>query len=149
MRTSWATARYNRRMDQPETSSPLNLTGVWHGLYSYPVAMPSVSFVATLSDQGGWFDGVTEETGTVGDAVGRTLTASLQGRRSGHSITMLKIYHGPSTAYDSVHYAGELSEDGAEISGTWRVAGNWSGTFLMIRQRAVATAQSREAAEKT
>ena len=69
-------------MDQPDTSSPLNLTGVWHGLYSYPVAMPSVSFVATLSDQGGWFDGTTEEIGGVGDTVGRTLTASLQGRRT-------------------------------------------------------------------
>jgi|RhiMethySRZTD1v2_1073278.scaffolds.fasta_scaffold186385_3 hypothetical protein len=136
-------------MDQPDTSSPLNLTGVWHGLYSYPVAMPSVPFVATLSDQGGWFDGTTEEIGGVGDTVGRTLTASLQGRRSGRSITMLKIYHGPSAYYDSVHYAGDLNEDGTEISGTWRVAANWSGTFLMIRQRAVATALSREAAERT
>jgi hypothetical protein len=136
-------------MDQPDTSSPLNLTGVWHGLYSYPVAMPSVPFVATLSDQGGWFDGTTEEIGGVGDTVGRTLTASLQGRRSGRSITMLKIYHGPSAYYDSVHYAGDLNEDGTEISGTWRVAANWSGTFLMIRQRAVATALAREAAERT
>jgi hypothetical protein len=42
-----------------------------------------------------------------------------------------------------------LNEDGTEISGTWRVAANWSGTFLMIRQRAVATALSREAAERT
>ena len=79
-------------MDQPDTS-PFNLTGVWHGLYSYPVAMPSVSFVATVSDQGGWFDGTTEEIGSVGDAAGPTLTASLQGHRSGRSITMLKIYH--------------------------------------------------------
>ena len=135
-------------MDQPDTS-PLNLTGVWHGLYSYPVAMAPVPFVATLSDQGGWFDGTTEETGTVGDAEGRTLIASLQGRRSGRSITMLKIYRGPSAYYDSVHYAGDLNEDGTEISGTWRIADNWSGTFLMIRQRAAATARSRETAERT
>jgi len=136
-------------MHRPGTSSPLNLTGVWHGLYSYPVAMPSVSFVATLSDQGGWFDGTTEEIGGVGDAVGRTLTASLQGRQSGHSITMLKIYHRASVHYDSVRYAGDLNEDGSEINGTWRVAGNWSGMFLMIRQHAVAMALSREAAERT
>ena len=45
--------------------------------------MRSVSFMATLSDQGGWFDGTTEEIGSVGDAAGRTLTASLQGRRAG------------------------------------------------------------------
>jgi hypothetical protein len=136
-------------MHQPDTSSPLNLSGVWHGLYSYPVAMPSVPFVATLSDRGSWFDGTTEETGTVGDAVGRTLTASLRGRRSGRSITMLKIYHGPSADYDSVHYSGELNEDGTEINGTWRVATTWVGTFLMVRQRAVAAALSLEAAERT
>jgi hypothetical protein len=136
-------------MHKPDTSSPLNLTGVWHGLYSYPVAVPSVSFVATLSDQGGWFDGTTEEIGTVGDAVGRALTATLQGRRSGRSLTMLKIYHGASACYDSVHYAGELSEDGTEINGTWRVTDNWSGTFLMIRQRAGTTTQSRETVERT
>ena len=135
-------------MHQPGTSSPLNLTGVWHGLYSYPVAMPSVSFVATLSDQGGWFDGTTEEIGGVGDALGRTLTASLQGRRSGHSITMLKIYHAASVHYDSVRYAGELNEDGTEINGTWRVANNWSGTFLMVRSRTAETATTREAVEQ-
>ena len=134
-------------MDQPDTS-PFNLTGVWHGLYSYPVAMPSVSFVATVSDQGGWFDGTTEEIGSVGDAAGRTLIASLQGRRSGRSITMLKIYHRASLNYDSVRYAGELNEDGSEINGTWHVASNWSGTFLMVRSRTTETAATKEAAER-
>ena len=56
---------------------------------------------------------------------------------------MLKIYHGPSAYYDSVHYAGDLNEDGTEISGTWRVAANWSGTFLMVRSRTVETAATR------
>ena len=135
-------------MHQPGTSSPLNLTGVWHGLYSYPVAMPSVSFVATLSDQGGWFDGTTEEIGSVGEAAGRTLTASVQGRRSGCSINMLKIYQAASVHYDSVRYAGDLNEDGSEINGTWHVASNWSGTFLMVRSRTEETAATKEAAER-
>ena len=131
-------------MDQPDTSSPLNLTGVWHGLYSYPVAMPSVPFVATLSDQGGWLNGTTEEIGRVADTVGRALTAGLQGRRSGRSITMLKIYDGASDYYDSVHYAGELNEEGTEISGSWRVAANWSGTFMMVRSRTAKAAVAKE-----
>ena len=80
--------------------------------------------------------------------MGRTLTASLQGRRSGRSITMLKIYHGASAYYDSVHYAGALNEDGAEINGTWRVPGGWSGTFMMVRSRTVKTAATREAAAR-
>jgi len=29
-------------------SSAQNLTGVWHGIYSYPIARAPVSFVATL-----------------------------------------------------------------------------------------------------
>ena len=135
-------------MRQPDTSSPLNLSGVWHGLYSYPVAMPSVPFVAALSDQRGWLDGTTEGIGSVGDTVGRALTTSLQGRRSGRSITMLKIYDGASAYYDSVHYAGKLNEDGTEISGTWRVASNWSGTFMMVRSRTVEAAAAKEAAER-
>ena len=132
-------------MDQPDTSSPLNLTGVWHGLYSYQAAIASVSFVATLSDQGGWFDGTTEEIGGVGDAVGRTLTASLQGRRFKRSITMSKIYHRASAYYDSVHYSGELNEDGTEIAGIWRVSSSWSGTFLMVRSRKAETAVTKAA----
>lgn len=135
-------------MDQPSTSSPLNLTGVWHGLYSYPVAMPSVPFVATLSDQGGWFDGTRRSAASATRRAG-ALTASLQGRRSGRSITMLKIYHRASVHNDSVRYVGDLNEDSSEINGAWRVASNWSGTFLTIRQRAVATALSREAEERT
>ena len=32
--------------------SPQNLTGVWHGLYSYPYNRAPVSFVATLIEAG-------------------------------------------------------------------------------------------------
>ena len=136
-------------MSQPEESTQLNLAGVWHGLYSYRVGKEPVPFVAILSDAEGWLNGTTEETGTAGDALGQILTASLQGRRTRRSVTMLKIYHGGYMAYDSVHYLGDLNEDATEIAGTWRIPGDWSGTFLMIRQRPVAAMQSREAAEQT
>jgi hypothetical protein len=97
---------------------PLNLTAARHGLYSYPVAMPSVSFVASLSDQGGWSDGTIEEVGSVGDA---------------------------SAHYDSVHCGGDLNQDETEIAGTWRLASNWSGTFLMLRSRTAETSATKEA----
>ncbi|HET6159509.1 MAG TPA: hypothetical protein VFE34_14280 [Dongiaceae bacterium] len=136
-------------MPQSDNASSLNLTGLWHGLYSYPFGKKPVSFVATLSDSDGWFNGTTEEVGTAGDAIGQRLIASLQGRRSGRSVTMLKIYHGPYVFYDSVHYAGDLNEDGTEISGTWHIAGSWSGTFLMIRSRTTASAETEESVEQT
>jgi hypothetical protein len=104
--------------------------------------------MAFMSELDGLFDGTTEETGSAGDAMGQRLTASVQGRRTGRSITMLKIYHGAYALYDSVHYPGELNDEGSEINGTWRVPGSWSGTFLMIRSRAVATAVTSEAVEQ-
>lgn len=135
-------------MPQSDDAPQLNLTGMWQGLYSYPAQKKSVSFTATLSESDGWFDGTTEEIGKAGDAIGQRLAASLQGRRTGRTVTMLKIYHGAYALYDSVHYAGDLNEDGTEIHGTWRVPGNWSGTFLMIRSKAVAAAIAKEAVER-
>jgi hypothetical protein len=136
-------------MSQSDNASQLNLTGIWHGLYSYPNKKKPVSFIATLSELDGLFDGTTEETGGAGDAVGQRLTASLQGRRTGWSVTMLKIYHGAYAFHDSVHYAGDINKDGTEIHGKWRVPGSWSGTFLMIRSWAIPAALAREVAEQT
>jgi hypothetical protein len=111
----------------------LDLSGLWRGFFNYPTAQPPVAFTATLTDAGGVLSGATEETGQVGMAAGLTITATLQGRRSNMSVTWLKIYDGDFRHYDTVHYAGDISEDGLEIEGRWTVAGHWSGTFLMIR----------------
>jgi hypothetical protein len=116
----------------------LDLSGVWHGFYNYPIAKEPVPFTATLADADGVLGGTTEEIGNVGDASGLTITATVQGRRSGSSVTWLKIYHGDFQHYDAVRYAGAISEDGSEIEGRWTVPGNWSGTFLMIRAGSLA-----------
>ena len=39
-----------------------NLTGVWHGLYTYPGQHQPVYFVATLIDSGGQLSGMTHES---------------------------------------------------------------------------------------
>ena len=112
---------------------PTDLSGTWHGFYNYPIAQEPVPFTAELTDADGDLAGRTEETGNVGDARGLAISATLQGRRSGSSVTWLKIYDGQFEHYDAVRYAGNVSEDGLEIEGRWTVPGNWSGTFLMIR----------------
>ena len=118
---------------------PSDLSGEWRGLYSYARGKDPVHFAAVLRDTDGWLTGTTSETGTAGDAAGLTISASLQGRRTGRSVTFLKIYHGNFRRYDTVHYAGEVSADGTEIEGRWTIPGNSSGTFLMIRTVGLAT----------
>jgi hypothetical protein len=111
----------------------LNLSGVWQGFFNYPIAKAPVSFSAELTDADGALTGTTEEIGDTGDAAGKRISATLQGRRAGHAVTWLKIYDLDYLQYDSVRYEGTISADGLEIEGRWTVPGNWSGTFLMIR----------------
>lgn len=114
-------------------AEPLDLSGVWHGQFSYPREQQPASFVATLIERDGLFDGDTEEVGAVGDAKGQTLTATLQGRRTGLQLTFLKLYDGAFEAYDTVQYEGEVSDDGSEILGRWSIPGAIAGDFMMIR----------------
>jgi hypothetical protein len=112
-----------------------NLTGVWHGLYSYPVELEPVYFVATLIDAGSSLHGMTHEA-----VVGRfgaplEMHASLSGSRDGHAVIFTKTYDGQRGEgfQHPVRYDGALNGDLTEIEGRWFIAGDWSGRFLMIR----------------
>jgi len=109
-----------------------NLTGVWHGLYTYPDGQ-SVSFVATLIDSAGALSGSTHEPGVGTDAPSSTLYATIVGRRGGSAVTFRKIYEGQMPRYRAVDYAGTLNAEATEVEGRWTIPGVWSGTFLMIR----------------
>jgi hypothetical protein len=135
-------------MSEADDAGALDLSGVWHGQYSYPRNRAPVPFVATLTESNGWLTGATEETGVAGDARGLTITATLQGRRTGRSVTWLKIYDGSFRLYDSVQYAGDINGDGTEIEGRWTVPGSWSGKFLMIRFGGLAGALLQKATER-
>ena len=97
-------------MDDKEDS--LNLTGQWQGQYSYYRNKAPVPFRATINENGSWLDGLVEEVGTAGDAKGKPIAATLQGRRTGRTVTWLKIYHGSFRLHDSVQYRGEVSGEG-------------------------------------
>ena len=102
----------------------------------------------SLNETAGWLTGTTEELAPSRPTSGQTLTATLQGRRSGVFVKFLKLYDASVPGYDSVAYEGNISADGTEIGGRWTALGNWSGTFLMIRSRGLAESSSKTARER-
>jgi hypothetical protein len=133
-----------------QAPSPENLTGIWHGLYSYLDGRPSVSFVATLIETGTTVSGTIHEPTDGHGEPSATLYATLTGRRQGASVTFLKTYDraaGPRYL-SAVAYQGMLSGDGTEIEGGWLIPGGSYGKFLMIRSAGKAEAPRREAFER-
>jgi hypothetical protein len=116
-----------------QAPSAQNLTGIWHGLYSYPHGRAPVGFVATLIEASGALSGTTHEPCDMGGSPNDTLYATLLGRRRDSAVAFVKRYDGANPFYRTVAYEGTLSADGTEIEGRWVVPGNWSGKFLMIR----------------
>ncbi len=119
--------------------SGTDLPGVWHGAFNYPRALPPENFTATLVDRGGALAGETEEAGS--DS--RICTGLIHGYRAGTAVSFIKTYddrHGWPVRYD-----GTLDADGCEIAGTWRIDGQWSGSFVMGRSPPIAaTIEQRE-----
>ena len=135
-------------MDDPllPDAGDTNLSGVWNGLYSYPRTRPPVHFVVELSELDSWLSGVIEEGSDDGDDAGSMIGATLQGRRTGRSVTFLKTYDRMTRLRDAVQYQGEVNGDGTEIEGRWVTRG-WSGSFLMIRSAAGEEAITRSVRE--
>ena len=119
--------------DMTEGPVPQSLTGIWHGIYSYPIARAPVSFAATLIETASAVSGTTHELCTIGGSPNEILYATLLGSRQDRAISFMKTYDGANPRYSTVAYEGALSPDGTEIEGRWIVPGNWSGKFLMIR----------------
>ena len=135
-------------MTDPDGSIAQNLTGVWHGLYSYPIARAPVSFVATLIESASAVSGTTHEPCAFGGSPNEVLYATLLGSREDRAVAFVKTYDGANPHYRTVTYEGTLSPDGTEIEGRWIVPGNWSGKFLMIRSAGKAETVSRNVFER-
>jgi hypothetical protein len=135
------------------TENSKNLTGVWHGLYSYQAYREPVYFVATLIDGGSFISGSTHESEIGETGAPLTLFASIDGSRSGNAIDFIKSYDGSAGWSHSVTYEGLLNADATEIEGTWVVVksetgAKASGKFLMIRSRGATETVVRHAFEK-
>jgi hypothetical protein len=125
-----------------------NLTGVWHGLYTYPRVLQRVLFDATLIESSAWLTGSTHEIATSARAKGQMLYAMLEGQRIGQRVTFTKTYDGTVPGYNVVEYEGTLSADASEIEGRWSIRNNWSGKFLMIRSTGKTQAVEHKAFER-
>ncbi len=129
-----------------------SLTGVWHGLYTYPTAphMPESHYVCVLIDNGGRLSGTIHEAMNHYRGPATQENAIVDGAYADSHVTFLKTYDGSGAASHSVAYRGELSADRDEIEGDWSVYGQngvFSGRFLMIRKRGQDAAATLEAFE--
>ena len=131
-----------------DSADPLDLTGAWSGLYSYPRAGEPTPFTAMLTENDGWLSGAREKISRVGPTRGQPIAATVQGRRSGHAVSFLKMYDNPPPGYDAVQYAGDINQDGSEIDGRWTIPSVWSGKFLMIRAGVLRTSAVQDVAEQ-
>jgi len=112
-------------------SAARSLTGEWDGIFNYPHTLPPTAFAATLREEGGVLSGETVETGE-----GGALHALLQGTRAGATVAFIKTYDDGHPK--PIRYAGTLDADANEITGRWHIAGDWSGSFIMVRKGSAA-----------
>lgn len=130
---------------------PESITGTWNGTYSYPDEMgwEPCYFTARLVQTGANFLGsITEE---VADdlAMLTRQAAFVEGTVRDFAVSFVKTYDGGGGWLHSVTYDGQLSEQGDEIHGEWRIIEDgqiFAGAFIMLR-RAKAAQEAQTVAE--
>ncbi|MFL4468767.1 hypothetical protein ACERZ8_02340 [Tateyamaria armeniaca] len=119
------------------TKPSLSLSGAWTGVYDYDnPGQDAVSFVATLTDIAGVIWGETSEPNSFSPIPDKDLVASISGLRTGREVTFSKEYQASVQGGEEVvFYAGQVSEDGQRIKGTWRIQFPFEvgGPFVMDR----------------
>lgn len=126
-----------------------SLTGVWHGLYTYPHPdWEPVYFVATLIAPGTCLEGTTHEAAIGHNGAPLKEFAGISGSHAGTFVTFDKTYDGAGSWMHTVSYAGTLNADFSEIEGVWMIPGAWSGRFLMLRAPGVSEAVVRRKFER-
>jgi hypothetical protein len=130
------------------SGGPPDLSGRWHGFYSYAGHAHSCAFEAELREHGGELVGVTFEVAEFGPTAGGTLSASIEGRHVGSAVDFAKTYDEVALAGYSIHYAGTLAPGGNEVAGSWTIPGQaGGGTFLMVRDGGAGAEEKAEAEE--
>jgi len=122
----WSTAAGTAAEAEP------NLSGAWHGTYSYGNTTAIFPFEAELTDVAGKLGGRMAEANTLSSEPVDFLIANIDGERAADgSIAFTKTYDGTGGLYYSVKYVGRLTGD--LIEGTWDSGPGMWGTFKMWR----------------
>jgi hypothetical protein len=125
-----------------------DLTGVWHGLYSYPAYRDPVYFVATIIQSGRHLSGTTHEQDRGEDGAPLALFAAIEGTRGTGDVSFLKQYDGSGGWVHGVLYEGRIMGDGDEIEGVWSIPGDARGRFMMMRSPGATETVARRAFAK-
>lgn len=119
-------------MNSPEYSaSEHTIAGGWLGTYAYGERagrQPPVRFEATwAAGDAGRFTGTVLDDGPLGEA-------HTDGMQSGRQVAFTKVYvNDASSLLHPIAYEGTLSEDGTQVTGTWRLGiatGTWDARRL-------------------
>jgi hypothetical protein len=129
-------------------AADVDLGGRWTGMFNYPGPFPPVGFEAELSDHGGSITGTISEPDENPHATGGILHSIVDGARHGDALTFTKIYEDAERMPEPVFYSGTIQPDGNEVSGRWEIAGQWSGTFIMVRDPGAAEVMEAEVGEE-
>jgi hypothetical protein len=109
-----------------------DITGIWHGVSSYPGIEPSEEFAAELSVTDGRITGMITEVSNLVPNAPLPLRASVEGTFRDGAVAFDKTYDGGGDQNHSVHYWGRLNAEGTEITGNWQLPG-LEGSFVMRR----------------
>lgn len=123
-----------------------SLTGGWSGAYRYAGEEREIVFNARLEENGGAFIGSISEPNDFAPAAGPVLYATIEGSRTGSSITFTKFYDHAEVRH-SIRYDGEADDALMRIEGRWLVRAGLSGTFFMVREDEGEAAEMKEATE--
>lgn len=110
----------------------MDITGIWHGVSSYPGVDAEDEFSAELSVTEGRIAGMITEVSNLVPKAPLPLRAVVEGTIRGEVIAFDKTYDGGGGQSHSVSYWGRLSDDGAVITGSWQLPG-LEGSFVMRR----------------
>lgn len=122
-------------------SDPLDVSGVWYGLYVSHSDPQENRFIAVLEEFAGAVSGTISEP----DGAGGIRRAAVAGQRTGPALHFVKQYIGAWT--HAVHYAGRIDGEGVVIDGSWSLD-RLRGSFEMQREKFDAARLEHEAVEE-
>lgn len=111
----------------------VSIKGLWEGHFEYFSSPDTGShpFKAKIFDKDGEISGLVIEEHSLSF---EQVRSQISGKREGRSVTFTKQYLEADEMHKAIiEYAGEVSQDGSQITGTWKLPHD-GGPFTMTRE---------------